>query len=49
MTPEENIANMKSKNQHTKRTIVSDVIIIVVAWLIALALLYIALTKFKIF
>jgi hypothetical protein len=39
---------MKLKNQHTKRTTVLDVIVIVVAWLIALALVYIVFIKFLI-
>jgi len=39
---------MKWKNQHTKRTNIWDVIAVLVAWLIALALIYIVLIKFKI-
>jgi hypothetical protein len=39
---------MKSKNQHTKRTNIWEVIVVVVAWLIALALIYIVLIKFRI-
>jgi len=39
---------MKSKNQPAKRTTLLDVIVIAGAWLIALALLYIVLAKFRI-
>ena len=44
---EEYMDYMKSKNQHTKRTTVLDVIVIVVAWLIALALVYTVIIKLR--
>ena len=39
---------MKSKNQHAKRTNTWYVIVVVVEWLIALALIYIVIVKFRI-
>jgi hypothetical protein len=47
MTFEEYMDYMKSGNQHTKRTSVLDVIVIVAAWLIALALVYSVIIKLR--
>ena len=44
---EEYMDYMKSRNQHTKRTPLLDVIVIVAAWLIALALVYSVIIKLR--
>jgi hypothetical protein len=38
---------MKSRNQHTKKTPVLDVVVIVAMWLIALALVYSVIIKLR--
>jgi hypothetical protein len=47
MRVEEYMNLMKSRNQHTKGTPVLDVIVIVAAWLIALALVYSVIIKLR--
>jgi hypothetical protein len=44
---EEHMDFMKSRNQHTKRTPVLDVIVVVAVWLIALALVYSVIIKLR--